>query len=77
MQGYIQIKTLVTCAGVPASLYNLTKSVPDSFCVNQIINGAATGASVKHKCYTLTIIMYYLNVPMKTKLIQLHGKNAL
>ena len=29
--------------------------------VNRTENGAATGASVKHKCYSFTIIMYYLN----------------
>ncbi len=27
-------------------------------------NGAATAASIKHKCYSFTIIMYYLNTIM-------------
>ena len=30
--------------------------------VNRVENGAATAAPVKHKCYSFTIIMYYLKV---------------
>ncbi len=29
--------------------------------VNRMLNGDTTAASVKHKCYSFTIIMYYLN----------------
>ena len=29
--------------------------------VNRTENGGATAASVKHKCYSFTTIMYYLN----------------
>ena len=32
-----------------------------NFSVNRIKGEAATAASVKHKCYSLTSMMYYLN----------------
>ncbi len=45
----------------PASLALIMKKYDANPGVNRAENGAATAASVKHKCYSFTIIMYYLN----------------
>ncbi len=44
-----------------ASLTLIMKNYYADLGVNRMINGAATAASIKHKCYSFTIIMYYLN----------------
>ena len=43
-----------------ASLALIMKKYRANPGVNRTENGAATAASVKHKCYSFTIIMYYL-----------------
>ena len=45
-----------------ASLALIMKKYRANPGVNRAKNGAATAASVKHKCYSFTIIMYYLNI---------------
>ncbi len=45
-----------------ASLALIMKKFCANIGVNRIKYGSATAASVKHKCYSFTIIMYYLKV---------------
>ncbi len=45
-----------------ASTEHDSKTINTITCVNRIKGEAATAASVKHKCYSLTSMMYYLNM---------------
>ena len=45
-----------------ASLALMMKKCHANPGVNWTENGAATTAFIKHKCYSFTIIMYYINI---------------
>ena len=53
-----------------ASLTLIMKKYHANPGVNRMKNGVATAASVKHKCYSFTIIMYYLNTVRKLTAIE-------